>query len=362
MTQEKEKALNSAILEKIKYSSNSIDFTLSLTEGELSSFQYQPELNDVIYHYTKFSTFEKIVKNSELQGTHLRYMNDSQELKHGLNYFEDCINKIAIEDSQYTSISSNQISRLLTFLRRFIKNNRDFLDSDKKLIQSYATCFSINGDQLSQWRAYGKEGCCIGFDAMAIKESFEKDLGIGNSMVKLLRIIYNQDEQIKIIHKYIDFLINDFASIINDEKIKDLNQDLPEDINDLEKRALVLIFQEYFSYFDQIVSCFKHYSFKEEEEIRLLYIYYPNNGELNPPKTNVRLRADKYFIPYYVFSTNGEGNSKNQKLPIKEIYLSPEYSSNFNEVVYGVKILLKENGYDPETIIIKPSSSPYNPN
>ena len=87
---------------------------------------------------------------------------------------------------------------------------------------------------------------------------------------------------------------------------------------------------------DEIISICKNNGFIEEDEVRL--IYFADQFIHNC------LNFRNGYIPYIKFKPK----QKNQKLPIKEIIISPDYSNKINQVKSGIKLLLTSQGYSTE--------------
>lgn len=128
---------------------------------------YQPNSEEIIYHYCSAATCLAICTNKSLQFSDLIIMNDSSELIYSLEIFESLKND-GLSTSMYGVIKD------------FIKN----FTHESLFLTSY---FSQAPDLLSQWRAYADDGnrFCIGFCA--------------NTLLHLpvypVKIIYNANEQ-----------------------------------------------------------------------------------------------------------------------------------------------------------------------
>lgn len=138
----------------------------------LISRVYEPTDEEILYHYCDASAFLAICTSKKMRFSDLFSMNDFMEMHWGYFVWE----KTATE--------------LLDVV------GKDFLDKIDEIIHSagihgllVASCYSLDGDVLSQWRAYADDGqgYAIGFKA--------KDL-IGLP-VRPLRVLYNQEEQIR---------------------------------------------------------------------------------------------------------------------------------------------------------------------
>ncbi|UQB69607.1 DUF2971 domain-containing protein [Epilithonimonas zeae] len=138
----------------------------------LYSRSYKPKKNDLIYHYCSAETFHSICTNKNIRLCDVFSMNDFMEMHWGYSIWEKVANNL-ITEFGYEFIDS--IDKII------------HISGSKCLV--LASCFSLDGDVLSQWRAYSNDGngYCIGFNS--------KDLLKLN--IKALKVEYNEQKQIK---------------------------------------------------------------------------------------------------------------------------------------------------------------------
>ena len=112
-----------------------------------------------LWHYTDAYGLQGILQGEKLWATNVRFLNDSQEVWHGVNLALGALSDLA------NSLTKPETKRFLTGLsdpeKAIIpKFLRDSLDA-------FVVCFCENGDLLSQWRAYAGSdsagGYAIGF-------------------------------------------------------------------------------------------------------------------------------------------------------------------------------------------------------
>jgi hypothetical protein len=106
----------------------------------------------LLFHYTTSSGLIGILQSGCLWATDVRFLNDTSEGQHGREVIEE-----ALANAQFGDDAA------LTVLR---EDARAFFDPTRRSeMSSVVVCFSEQGDQLSQWRAYGAGGgFAIGFD------------------------------------------------------------------------------------------------------------------------------------------------------------------------------------------------------
>ena len=109
--------------------------------------------NKLVYHYCSIETFLSIIQNSVLRLTDIEKSNDYSERV----YMETLILK------QFQKKINNNLNGYL--LDNFIVKYYQSLYTSSNL---YASCFSEDGDLLSQWRAYADNGTgvSIGFSGV----------------------------------------------------------------------------------------------------------------------------------------------------------------------------------------------------
>lgn len=133
---------------------------------------YEAAEDAVLYHYCTAETFHAICSGKKIRFSDLFSMNDFMEMHWGYQIWEEVATELKDE------------------------YGLEFIDAiDIILHQSgmkglpLASCFSLSGDILSQWRAYGANGngYAIGFSASCLTQL----------PVRPLRVLYDKEEQIK---------------------------------------------------------------------------------------------------------------------------------------------------------------------
>ena len=185
----------------------------------------------MIYHYTSIENFLKIVLSKELWLFNSRRMNDYLET----NWINHLIDRKLFENKD-----------------RIDKEKMDFIIQNYNINKwwSYLMCFSKDGDVLSQWRAYAKDGAgiSIGFDENEF--GIEKKLPTAGAHWKIstgiYECLYDENIQNEIIEKILNFDLIDK--------------------NDRMYAAMAAIHLRPYSL------VFKNPKFIEEQEIRIMHI------------------------------------------------------------------------------------------
>jgi len=191
----------------------------------------------------------------------------------------------------------------------------------------HVTSFSKNLNSLSQWRAYGKHGdaYCISFNKILLSSSI---LGIA----EILDVIYNHDDQVKLVTNAIEF----FFDVIL-ETDSDLNS---------EQQCRNL-----FNLLSLFLPLFKHESFHEENEVRL--VIREDSIRINELEENFRC-GDGLLIPYIEidYLKNCE---REDDFPISEIIIGPnKYPGIAEDSLYN----FVKNNFNKE-VVIYDSKIPY---
>jgi hypothetical protein len=116
----------------------------------------------ILYHYTSMSALLSIIETGRIRATHFRYLNDSSEVITMLDAVrERLIERIGLE--------------ALTDKVRELRELADVMKNDK-LINEFVASFSEDGDDLSQWRSYCRDGgVSLGFAAGALRSQWVSD-------------------------------------------------------------------------------------------------------------------------------------------------------------------------------------------
>lgn len=310
------------------------------------SFTKKPKRLRNLYHYTDLNGLKGIIENQCFFSSNSAYLNDREEFYYGIKLF-----RFAIIDYLVDGKCDNEKEKKLI---ECIKNE---LDSK---IESYhfVTCFSLEGDLLSQWRAYANDGkgIAIGFDLRNLVEAFK-------SKASDMLIEYDHEIQKLAAKKILDITVGFYKSRFS--LLETLNQD----------KLYEVIAQESNEIFNKYIGQFKHSSFKEEREFRFdLSIDLDINRSR---ELSYRVSKNNLLVPYLHLKTEYQDEidsilksnppeslelisrkvkNKIKLLPINEIIVGPSLDFELNKK--SILGFLKKNGY-PDGIVIKQSKVPY---
>jgi hypothetical protein len=193
-----------------------------------------------LYHYTGQEGLLGIIGTSSLWATDIRYMNDATEFRLSLDLFKKRLWKEVEKEFLLTPPYPVRIERA-GVLWKFANEIAG--------MEIYATCFCENGDLLSQWRGYAASG--YGY-ALGLKSPILRNTVNGNPSLLLGKCIYDAKSQGKIIGEAVEYLLDEG----------------PTDHDELIQEFLGVLTYGAF---------FKHPSFIEEQEWRLISIYGPSD-------------------------------------------------------------------------------------
>lgn len=253
-----------------------------------------------IYHYTDLNGLKGIIENGSLWATNFYFLNDAQELQHGMQ----CI----IKSLEHLNEDFNEKS--LKFIRdamsRFNLNEANHM---------YNISFCQAPDLLSQWRGYGAtQGVCLEFDSEELIESlsFNECSSMSGS------VIYTKP----------DSTLEAKSEIIKFFKQEEIAKLIASDP-----------FHGYIystSFVRKVTPFFKHSSFSEEEEFRI--VVQPLNR-----LDNVLFRVNANGLIPYIEIKAQVNNRWQGRLPLKSVKIGPCKEKGL--IVDGIQFLLQSRGY-----------------
>ncbi len=210
-----------------------------------------------LYHYTDAAAVMSIIEKQELWLTDIRFLNDSEEAIDGAKH-------IAKEISKLEKFNEPSFDQALEHLRDFTV---DSAITDLDDMHMFLCSFSQTKDHLSQWRSYG--AYAIEFDDQLIGE-----------LAPLSNCIYDPF----------------FKSLKAKELVDRIRENIATDLNKSDPLAYFDAMQHVWALGDAI-SLFKHQSFSEESEVRIIKqesslsdeIYYRARGEYLIPYTKLKI-------------------------------------------------------------------------
>ncbi len=327
------------------------------------------ESHPELFHYTNAKGLTGIIESQSIWATHYAYLNDYKEIRFFLEHrlpehLRAVANRFLFNSNPQKGVSQShtkqQGDRKKT-IDSFTETIRDkyiktFLDDAlaEPYIASFCTTYGLENnvrDQvaehglLSQWRAYGREGgYAIVFDTEKFCELLkEVSKNTKNSVYSFISdVVYSSDPK----SEHIKEFENDIRIITGY-----LYDNLKGGNKNIEKI--------YFA----IMHCacrYKHWGFKEENEVRLVVLPYPLHHEqfrtnIKEDRITVSEISKNFFlregspVPYIDLFNEAASKKVTETFlsTINRIIVGPTASNiEQNNRINSVKMLLKQNGID----------------
>lgn len=266
----------------------------------------------ILTHYTDLAGLKGIIEQKELWLSHAAFLNDPQELEHGVEQTKKVLKGLLdYKPSDQTAKARQKlVKEIFSDMESFERPN------------TYISCFCERADLLSQWRGYAsQQGVSISFELESLRNFFD------NSDVELIQVLYGIKEAKRHIKAEISKTIPD---IVDDFEYM-LSLDGNEEIR---SKFIYLI--------ATLIPTFKHYGFREEKEWRLIV--------RNPPISSVQFRPKGQLMLPYV-----QLKSKKKRWPITAVTIGPGVKDE--AVQKSIQLFLDSRGYSRD--LVKISSTPY---
>ena len=249
----------------------------------------------MMYHYTDFTAFDGIIRCGELRLNNILNMNDASEMRLFMNGIcKAVIDKLAADGE------NDKAREAEMFFSSEMEQEFSY--------SAYAACFSKYRDDAAQWERYGHfgRGVCIAFH----EDLIQKMIG---GVISFQEVYYQEDMRE---HR----LVNEFYQLIKtSEHFPDCLPKLQELMNEAWVNS----------------AAFKHPSFVNEKEFRLVVSPFISNEFAVEPKYHVSQgRIKKYYpldlnrmcgkLNMHLSDLVGEiiiGPTSSQSLPILQDYL-----------------------------------------
>lgn len=267
------------------------------------------------FHYTDIHGFLGILGSGTLRMCSHRTMNDSMELKWSIRKKLKAIQKEVNDPLQHDLL--NEIENSLKSVP----------------LHAYLTCFSMEKDSLSQWRAYGDDGkgVAIGFDLEATHFDHKPPrVGPESDMLAgYFDVLYDSESLQAGVNAYIE-LFNQYIDILKQNPL-------------MMKRYA----NEIAVYLLQDSAVHKNPAFEEEKECRIINFTYQNyNGNFIGTTSDIKFKASgRRLTSYFEY--------KFPKNIVTEIVLGPKAEIDEKELY----LFLEKNGYGDHIIITHSSAS-----
>lgn len=286
---------------------------------------------EMLWHYTDAGGVIGILRSGALWATNIDSLNDSTELHHGFSVIESLLAKV--RGSRHVAKAQKE------YLQRVVEAAK----SDLVRRKLYVFCASEAQDSLSQWRGYGGgPGYAVGL-ASERAPLISNVVDVVSSRAGLppqwSKVIYDPSDQEHLAARALGYIAHR----------------APRNLSD--SQALRFIVGEDARYLTRIAACFKHPSFAEEQEVRVLL-------DADGVESALQFRAGRFGVTPYVEAAFGEvivegggtpvALGKRDELPIRSIMVGP--ASHPEAATSGIEILTECYGVVAD---ILSSEAPY---
>lgn len=269
-------------------------------------------------HYTSQAGMMGIIESEKLWATNIKYLNDEHEFQHAL----DLIREI-IPQSKYSK-ENPDYDKYLDYIGK-LQEKIETLDNSRS-DSVFTISFTEETDLLSQWRGYcpSNNGFCIKIDVDKVREEAAQIY----NQVHLMKCVYDHKAK----EAELKDLLNKYWSKFTEESTKKGKREV---IDDLSKEIILL------------ASHFKHPSFSEEKERRIVVIleYAPDN--------DLRFREGQFsIVPYIELPVSRDfiaeiviGPCSNKKLSQRSLEAFLEKKYGYPSFIGGPEVKLSSTPY-----------------
>lgn len=279
-----------------------------------------------LYHYTDARGLQGIVETGQLWASSARHLNDFREFVLTLDAFDTYLAaRLARSDS--SPGARGMVERFIADIANIRANETTFI-----------ACFSEWGDDLSQWRAYGREGgYAIGFSTRALFDHAAQHGFYGGPC------IYDEDHQRILVSESVEARIG-MHEANPEHTARNPRLSTPAAREEATRQDFEFWARSFPERVIQVASAIKHPAFRHENEWRLVRL---------PPVRAVeahRIRGP-FLVPYQTIPIRRHPAGP----PITEIIIGPSMDKEL--AARGARSLLARHGLDPA--IVRESEVPY---
>lgn len=272
--------------------------------------QIKPQ--DVVFHYTSAESFEKILRAGKIWLTNAACVNDHHELSYPVRIARDVLGEIAVGEDEPTKSLLHELA--------------EGLDAHSGLFgEYYIGSFSLEGNLLSQWRAYCPDG---GYSLGLDPEKLARILSRRKDELLFGPVIYDKSEQRSIIKNFI------VERLHYGQKLRAQFPDVDE--VRYQKAIIDSISIGVGSTFQFI----KMPAFREEREWRIVHA--------GPGRSALKFRVRNGILTPYV----EVDLTQRRKLPLETVFISPLVDADLAR--YSAVALLEHLGYPEANKLLKP--------
>lgn len=269
---------------------------------------------EILYHYTDSSGLLGIVNSKILWATDIWFVNDLVEATYGLKRV-----RRYLDETRPPEGSDEE---------RFVENTKWLLrrlqsQEEGKSPGSFIACLSKNGDQLSQWRGYGRrQGFSIGFE----RPGLERLAATSDPAFTIREVAYEDGVQGMLISQHYHRIVSALPQPATEENIVGASA-------------------EFYLWAAALAPSLKSPAFAEEAEVRL----HAFEGAADSFGANLRFRSSAMGLTPYIDLPLCKPD-EDRITVMRELIIGPQrYPS---EAQRAVSSLLKQNGLDDVQVTV----------
>ncbi len=277
------------------------------------------ELDKPLFHYTTLEGLMGILETRSIWLSEIRCFKDAHEFQYGMSVISKAIDE-AIQGESDRSVV------------KFLKQIPEMLALHADIYHVFVACFCEDGSLLSQWREYANNG---GGYALQLEFSGDTCMALSPKPLepyyqpRLLRVIYNPEEQRECLRAYLDLLSKAAGAAFSGW--------CPRNDAEFSPRSVEVINP----LMDLLVS-FKHAAYEGELEWRVVYFKLPDcRNDCVQFKTDNSVL--KPYLPGYVFDNTPDGLI----FPLKRINFGPALDVVHTKAATELLLLKHANSEHP---------------
>jgi len=276
-----------------------------------------------LYHYTTGEGLIAIAKSGKLWSTQIACLNDAKEFVYTIDEIAGRVRKELAERAAKPNHAADDIDFLLSRIEHGL------VTAATQTEGVFVCCFSEDGDDLSQWRAYsgGEGGYAIEFDARGVR-----DLAPAHNSY-LLRVEYDPRNHDTLIGDMIKWTKHFFADGLAKKRAPSREEWSQEFLE---------CWTNHIRFF---VPCIKHPTFSAEREWRV--VHYFQDADIPLMEYRQRQSMMTRHVPL----------SFGAKLPVTGVRVGPARHKELSKV--GAGDLLRTHGYGAASNNITETAIPY---
>lgn len=236
----------------------------AIVEQFRSSIERLPS-PDTIYHYTDSVGLLGILQSRTIRLTDMFGLNDPSELRHAVNHAKAVLAEGATRGHPAATLFARQFNAIIT-------------GAPEGVADFFVACFSANGDELGQWRAYADDGhgFALAFDRDLIERAFVMPDGAAIERNSTFPITYDDAALRTLQHQLVSAIIP-LISMPHGRKLQ--NATINEFLKGLSMHLGLCVLNS--------ALYFKHEAYSAEREYRFLQIR-PIHADLSDLKQRAR--------------------------------------------------------------------------